>query len=310
MTLKILLIFLAAIIIGCGRLDANLHNASVVENYEFDNYAGETDFKIDDPSHKIFSQYIHDLQEEIFSDDGVHGKVPVRSYFIGQKERIGEDDYTVILYCHGNRDHMDFYWPRTKLLANVGGNMHFGVLTLDYRGYGATEGPASEDGMYADVAAAIQWLKTAGLKSENFVIYGFSMGTAPATELTANPRIEDFAPSKIILESPFASAEVMVQDSALLALPASYFTNLKIDNAEEIKKLTNVPLLWIHGEDDDFLDIETHGSVVYKNHPGIEGVDKFGYRVVGGTHSNLPEAFGSIPFEDYKTTILDFIENR
>ena len=35
---------------------------------------------------------------------------------------------------------MDFYWQRAKLLANVGGKNRFGVMYLDYRGYGLSEG--------------------------------------------------------------------------------------------------------------------------------------------------------------------------
>jgi hypothetical protein len=40
-----------------------------------------------------------------------------------------------------------------------------------------------------------------------------------------------------LLEAPFASSKVMVQDATGLSLPASFVTDLKIDNAEEIKKV-------------------------------------------------------------------------
>lgn len=292
---------------ACARLDSNLYNPSSVDAYYFDDYTGKTDITVDDASFDIPSELIHDLDGEIISNDG-RSKAQLKAFFIGDRTRIGDADYTVILYCHGNRDHMDFYWPRTKLLANVGGKNHFGVLTLDYRGFGASPGTPSEAGMYADVDAAIKWLADEGLTSANFVIYGFSLGTAPATELTANPRSQLVA-SKIILESPFASADVMVQDNALLALPGSFFTNLKIDNAEEVKKLSGIPLLWMHGKQDDFLSIKTHGEVVYKNHPGTNGVDKFAVRVDGAGHDDIPEKLGTIPLRDYMDEILFFIEN-
>ena len=69
----------------------------------------------------------------------------IHAVYLGNIADIATD--TIILYCHGNRDHLDFYWPRIKLLANVGGKNRYGVLAMDYRGFGLSEGPATEEGM-------------------------------------------------------------------------------------------------------------------------------------------------------------------
>ena len=310
----VILLFCLVSGFSCARLDANFFNPSKVESYNRDNYQGTVDFKLE-ASYHIDDAFIHPISNEISADDG-NTVVDVQALFVGEPERIGEENYTVILYCHGNRDHMDFYWPRIKLLANVGAKNLFGVLTLDYHGYGATQGKPSEEGLYADVAATITWLEDKAkengrtMKSENFIMYGFSLGTAPAVELTANPRT-DLVASKLILEAPFASAEVMVQDNTRLALPGSFFTNLKIDNAREIKKLTNIPLLWMHGKNDSFLDINSHGAVVYKNHPGIEqgdGLRKYSIKVDDADHSDIPGKLGDIEYKDYELAIYEFID--
>ncbi|MEJ7681322.1 MAG: hypothetical protein WKG06_26425 [Segetibacter sp.] len=104
-------------------------------------------------------------------------------------------------------------------------------LWSDYSGMVIEE---PRKGLYADTDAALQWLKMNGLSDNQLVMYGFSMGTAPAAKLTAEPR--SMTPAKLMLEAPFASAEVMVHDATGLALPASFVTDLKINNAEEIKK--------------------------------------------------------------------------
>lgn len=109
-------------------------------------------------------------------------------------------------------------------------------------------------------------------------------------------------PSKIILEAPFASSEVMVQDASGLSLPASYFTNYTIDNAEEIKKI-NQPLMWLHGTNDNFLSIKTHGEVVYKNH---SGTSKNAQRIIGADHGDVPLVMG---FNAYTDSIASFIQN-
>ena len=127
------------------------------------------------------------------------------------------------------------------------------------------------------------------------------MGTAPATELTANPRA--LTPSKLLLESPFASVAVMIDDGGLLANTASFYTDLQIDNAEEIKKVTQ-PFFWIHGVEDAFLSIKTHGRVVAKNYGGLS-TNKTEVEVEGGAHSDVPYVYG---YDNYLGDLLKFIE--
>jgi len=119
--------------------------------------------------------------------------------------------------------------------------------------------------------------------------------------LTANPRV--MFPSKLILEAPFASAQVMVQDAIKLAIPGKFVTDLKIDNAAEIKKVI-IPFLWIHGTNDKFLSIKTHGEVVFKNYGGSK---KFAYRIKGADHSDVPVVMG---FKYYCDVIEKFITNN
>lgn len=280
---------------GCLKLDPLLYNNdNSIEEYKLDNYDGETDFILD-ASYTIPDSLIH-LFTLNSQSKNENTATRINAIYIGNLNQIATD--TVILYCHGTKWHMDFYWQRAKLLANTGGKNHYGLLMMDYRGYGLSEGKPTEEGMYTDVDACMQWLKSHGLSSDRLIIYGFSLGTAPSCELTANPRT--LTPSKIILESPFASAAVMVQDASQLDMPADYFTDLKIDNAEEIKKVQQ-PFLWIHGTDDQFLSYKTHGEVVYKNYTGSYAQK---YPVQGADHSNVPNTIG---FDQYLKVVFDFI---
>lgn len=295
-SIKYIVIFVLIIIqISCLRLDSNLYNLSEkITEYKLDNYTGLSDFRLD-ASYKIQDSMIH-----LFTLDSKGTKdskaFKIYAMYLGDISRIAVD--TVIMYCHGNKWHMDFYWQRAKLLAHVGSKHRFGVMMLDYRGFGLSEGPPTEDGLYADVNACLQWLKQKGLKNERLMMYGFSMGTAAATQLTASPTI--LVPNKLMLEAPFASADVMVADAAGLNLPGSFVTNLKINNAEEIKKVSQ-PLFWIHGVNDNFLNIKTHGEVVFKNHGGTY---KEAYRITGADHGQIPAVFG---FLNYTEAIQKFL---
>ena len=280
---------------SCLRLDDNLYNLTdKITEYKLDNYTGEQDFILDNSYHIPDSMiHIFTLSSQTSNESTAKN---IYAIYIGQISRIQTD--TVIMYCHGNKWHMDFYWQRAKLLAHTSGKNKYGVLMIDYRGYGLSEGKPSEDGMYADVDAALQWLKLNGLSNSRLMMYGFSMGTAPTCELTNKPR--NMTPSKIILEAPFASADVMANDGSGLNMPGSFFTNLKIDNAEEIKTI-NRAFCWIHGTNDNFLNINTHGEVVYKNYNGIY---KEAHRIPGADHGEIPVKMG---FDNFLNTLSTFI---
>jgi pimeloyl-ACP methyl ester carboxylesterase len=279
----------AMVATSCLDLDPLLYNPYTdIDEYLLDDYEGRQEIAVGE------EYAIADSLLEIFTlnSDGND----IYALYVGDQDRISTD--TVILYLHGNTGHLDLYWTRIKLLANSGHKNRFGIMAIDYRGFGLSEGAPTEEGLYEDADAAMMWLKDKGLTNDRLIVYGYSMGTAPATELTANPR--SMNPSKLMLEAPFASAEVMVQDGSGLSLPSSLYTNLKIDNAEEIKKV-EVPFFWIHGTDDSFLAMDTHGEVVFKNYRGTYSE---AHRIEGGEHSDVPEVMGN---QEYLDVVLPFL---
>jgi hypothetical protein len=280
---------------GCRkRLDSFLfNNDNSITEYKLDSYGGDLSLELP-IDYLVPNSDIHLFEYQV-EDEGEN--LNISAIFVGNINHINSD--TVILYCHGNKDHMDHYWPRQKLLSHVGEQGRFGVLMFDYPGYGLSEGNPTESNVYAATDGAMKWLSEKGLTDNRLIIYGYSLGSAPATKSVGDkPFVMN--PSKIILEAPFASSEVMVQDAALLNMPASYFVNTKIDNAEQIKKCT-VPLYWLHGVNDNFLSMETHGRLVYNNH-NINW--KMKSEVSGAGHDDVPTFMG---LENYSDSLLSFI---
>ncbi len=295
---KYSVIFFLFVFSACLKLDSNLYNNdNSIKEYLLDKYTGEQDFILDG-SYDIPSALIHQFSLPSKSAQE-NSATNIQAIYIGDLNRINVD--TVILYCHGNKWHMDFYWQRAKLLAHTGSKNRYGVLMFDYRGFGLSEGEPTEEGMYADTEACLNWLKLKGLSNSRLVIYGFSLGSAAACELSATPG--SLKPERLILEAPFGSAEIMVQDASQLNMPAAYFTDLKIDNAEEIKKV-NQPFLWMHGLSDLFLNYKTHGEVVYKNYKGVFSRKLL---VEGADHGEVPEKMG---FEVYRANLASFISGN
>ena len=294
---KLCLFFLlpALLLTSCLKLNSNLFNNLKCTQYLLDNYTGQTDFTLD-ASYKIPDSLIHifSLQSQA---PGESSSTQIYAIYIGDIGKIATD--TVIMYCHGNKWNMDFYWQRAKLLANTGSKDQYGVLMIDYRGYGMSSGTPTEDGMYADVDAALTWLKNEGLSNSRLMMYGFSLGSAPATMLTASPR--SMTPTKLILEAPFASAATMADDASQLALPAGYVTTFKIDNSQEIKSV-NQPFMWMHGLSDTFLNWQTNGLVVYNNY---QGTYKEKHLIPGADHGEIPAKDG---FVQYSSDLYAFIK--
>lgn len=277
------------------RLDDFLFNGdNSIDAYYLDDYKGGVSVSLENqyymPDHLIH-QFTYEIEEE-------GEKLAIAAIYTGNTATIDTD--TVILYCHGNRDHMDFYWPRQKMYSHIGNQGRYGVLMIDYPGFGMSDGTSTEENMYASIDGALKWLKSKGLTDDRLVIFGFSLGSAGACKVAAGGF--EMNPSKLILEAPFASSEVMVQDAALLAMPGSFLVNVKIDNAEQIKNV-EAPLLWIHGVDDGFLAMDTHGEVVFNNHTG----EKKAVRVPGADHDGASAVPVFMGFETYLETIKDFI---
>lgn len=281
-------IIFSILLSSCMKLDDIAFYNEVIEEYTLDDFNENIDFRLDSSYHV---QNVHELslQSDEFS---------ISALYIGDLSDVDTD--TIILYCHGQSLHMDYYWQRAKLLANCGGNERFGVLMFDYRGYGLSEGQPTEEGMYKDVRAAFNWLLNQGAKSDKIIVYGFSLGSAPATDLIAFGE-DGVYPSKLILESPFASTDFIAQESTIIDVSASFITTLKFDNAEKIKNV-NQSFMWMHGTDDDYVAI-TNGEAIIANYPGN---DSAYYRVQGANHGKdgVPQTLG---YEYYLSIIESFI---
>ena len=229
----------------------------------------------------------------------------ISGLYVGDSTKISNN--TVIVYCHDKFGNIDYYWQRIKLLAKLGLD-EYGILIIDYRGYGTSSGTTTEGSMNADVAAAIRWLENKGLTSDRLILYGYGLGSAPVVEIAANPRTLN--PAKIILEAPIASIELLLQDALYQTVPADFFTGLKFNNADKIQNVTQ-PLLWFHGGQDDIYPVE-HGQLVFDSHPGVEGTQKLGFRIKNADHDNIPAKISPLESDSYNQYLLDirtFFEN-
>ena len=189
-----------------------------------------------------------------------------------------------IIRCHGNAESAVGTLWALKALAAEG----YTVASVEYPGYGLSDGSPDEKGCYRNVHRLYDWLiETRGFKPEEIIINGFSIGTGPATELAATRPC-----GGLILEAPFLSAPRVV--TRVRILPVDPFPNLK--------RIGNVkcPVLMIHGTKDSIIPY-SQGRALFK----LANEPKRFVTVEGGDHNTLVDDLGRA---EYLKLIKDFVD--
>ena len=289
------LFYLILILTACKKinLDGLAFPSEKLDSYAFENAEGEV--IIHDSLLATSDNYSLMTFNSIDANTGQSYRI--YGVFIGDTTTITTD--TLLVYFHGQSKHMDHYFSRASLLANVGGKYNYNVLMMDYRGYGMSEGLSSEQGLFEDANAVINWIQEQGVNPQKTVFYGYSLGAIPAIDRMAYR--SDFQPAKLIIEAPLASVEYLVHSSTIIQVSPDFVTNLDFENAEKIKDVDE-PLLWMHGVEDTYVAIE-NGEIIYNNHGGSV---KEAQRVSECDHSEVPIIMG---VDLYLERILNFIRN-
>jgi len=147
--------------------------------------------------------------------------------------------YKTILFLHGNAGSLENRIHKINHFMNM--NINF--LLISWRGFSGNEGKPTEEGLYEDARSAIEWLKNKGINENNIIVYGESLGTGIATEISQN---KNFA--GLILESPFTSMIDAGKDKYPY-LPVKFLLKDKYESDKKIKNIKS-PILVMHGKVD------------------------------------------------------------
>ncbi len=176
----------------------------------------------------------------------------------------------VVIYFHGNAGNLSGTATSFAYFKEAG----FGALAIDYRGYGLSGGYPSEEGLYRDARAAYARCIKLGIKPNNIIIHGQSLGGAIAANLASQRTC-----AALILESTFTDAKAMA--SYLYGPLASYSIHSKFDTLRKVRAL-KCPLLVIHGDQDTFIPTAM-GQAIYNAAPKPKSL----WIVPGASHSEV-----------------------
>lgn len=150
----------------------------------------------------------------------------------------------VIIFFHGNGDSLAGAAAATERLGAAG----YGLLLVEYRGYGGNPGSPSESGLYRDGRAALAWLAARGMKREDVVLIGNSLGSGVATQLASEGRV-----AALVLVSGFTSLTDVVSGLYPWA-PVKLLLRDRYDNQAKLARIS-APVLVLHGTHDTLIPV-------------------------------------------------------
>ena len=161
-----------------------------------------------------------------------------------------------VLVFHGNGGNISHRLP----LLWIFNQLRVDTFIIDYRGYGQSEGRASELGTYHDAEAAWRYLTAErGIRPEQIVLVGESLGGAVAVWLATRYR-----PAGIITLSTFTSIYDMAR-RYYPYLPVSLLLRFHYPTLKWISQLT-CPVLIAHSPEDEIVPFE-HGQQLFRSAP-------------------------------------------
>jgi fermentation-respiration switch protein FrsA (DUF1100 family) len=196
----------------------------------------------------------------------------------------------MVIYFHGNAGNMYRRIYEAEKIAASGAD----VLIVSYRGYGQSGGSPDEKGIYLDGKAACLFAETElKFKPENIFIYGRSLGTAVAVNVSMKKKY-----AGVILTTPMTAADELAGTYGL-----SIFKRAASGHLESLKKINDIesPLLVIHGTNDRTIPYSM-GERIYQAYHGKKKMVTIEF----ADHNNLE----IINPEEYWGSIIEFIRNN
>ncbi|KPA22100.1 Alpha/beta hydrolase family protein [Shimia sp. SK013] len=187
----------------------------------------------------------------------------------------------VIFYLHGNAGNLAARAGRFRRFTERG----YGLIALAYPGSSGSTGTPSESKII-ETARSV-WRSHVGLLDPesgptSFILYGESLGTAPALVLADAHLMVPRRPTALILEAPFTSIPNMAEHHYPGTGELAKNLLNRWDSLSAAKSVT-VPLFIMHGTDDTLIPIEMGRQI----HAAARSKSKEFLAVKGAGHTDL-----------------------
>ncbi len=145
-----------------------------------------------------------------------------------------------LLYLHGNAGNISDRLDKAKGWVDAG----VSLLLVDYRGFGKSQGKIKEGkDLVEDAKAGLNYLEETGLNRNQILIYGESIGSYPALELSSKESVKG-----VILEGSFTELKDLVKIH-YFSVPEFIYQAFRFQNTSLVSQSKN-PIFFIHGSKD------------------------------------------------------------
>ncbi|MEM7122139.1 MAG: alpha/beta hydrolase [Pseudomonadota bacterium] len=151
-----------------------------------------------------------------------------------------EDGKQTFVVTHGNAGHIGHRTGKLAVFAEAG----YGMLLVEYRGFGGNPGKPTEEGLYRDAEAGFAFLAERGIGAEQVIAYGESLGTAVAVQMAARHPV-----AAVVLEAPFSSIGDVAATHYWYVPMARWMVLDRFASDQHVERV-EAPLLILHGGDD------------------------------------------------------------
>jgi pimeloyl-ACP methyl ester carboxylesterase len=167
---------------------------------------------------------------------------PVEGWYFAAPNASTRNPSPAVVFFHGNNEVMDHCLEYAETYPAWGS----GLLLVEYRGYGASGGSPTRDGIRADMVAFVDRLASRPeVDAARIVYHGRSIGGAVAADLAL-----ERPPAALILVSTFTSLEVMFWR---YGVPG--FVVADRYRTEDALRSLDLPTLIIHGRRDNIIPV-------------------------------------------------------
>ena len=178
-----------------------------------------------------------------------------------------------VVFFHGNGGNLSLWLDILVLMSRRG----FSVFAVDYRGYGASTGRPSEQGLYEDADAAVRLFREQLRHPDVPVIYwGRSIGSPVAAHAAVQA-----APDALVLETPWPEVRAVLRTNPIL-WALSFLSSYRFPTSQLLESYKG-PLLVVHGDADSIVPFSA-GRRVYDRAPSGQ---KTFVSIAGADHNDL-----------------------
>lgn len=198
------------------------------------------------PQKNMANPEVYGLKNAKFVELTTFDNVKIYAWYVAPRT-----NEPVMVYFHGNAGNLADRSEKLKKFLNHG----MGMLAISFRGYGPSEGTPTEEGLYNDGRAAINYLLDNKINEHDIFVYGESLGSGVAVQMA----YEYKNLRSVVLEAPYTSIANRAQE-LYPYIPVKLLLKDQFNSLKKIKKV-HVPLLIFHGYRDEVMPIN-HGRIL------------------------------------------------